>query len=238
MTEHFLVTGGAGYIGSHMVRALLAEGARVTILDNFCTGHAWATQGQDVIEVDLRDLPALRSKLSSCEFDGVFHFAARSLVGESNQDPMLYWQNNVGGTANLIEVALEKGWTRCVFSSTAAVYGHPQADQIDEDHPKDPINVYGRTKLAMETLLRDVCALGTMSAICLRYFNAAGAAGDASIGELHEPETHLIPNALRAASPSSFPSPLTFLPSFTLHLLSVPFYSSSIHSSLLPSNDL
>jgi len=183
-----------------MVRALLAQGARVTILDNFCTGHAWATQEQEVIEVDLRNLPALRKALAPHDFDGVFHFAARSLVGESNQDPMLYWQNNVGGTANLIEVALEKGWTRCVFSSTAAVYGNPQAQQIDEEHPKEPINVYGRTKLVMETLLRDVCTLGGMSALCLRYFNAAGAAGDASIGELHEPETHLIPNALRAAS--------------------------------------
>ncbi len=202
---HYLVTGGAGYIGSHLVRALIQNGDTATILDNFSTGHRWATQGQAVIDVDLRNLDALRAALSDKQFDGVFHFAAKSLVGESNKEPLSYYQNNVGGTANLLEVALENGWAQCVFSSTAAVYGNPQSERIAEDHPTQPINVYGKTKLAMEGMLRDLCAAKDFSAVCLRYFNAAGAASDASLGESHEPETHLIPNALKAASGSGQP---------------------------------
>ncbi len=196
---HYLVTGGAGYIGSHLVRALLQNGDTATILDNFSTGHRWATQGQEVIEVDLRDLNALHETLDGRVFAGVFHFAAKSLVGESNQQPLLYYQNNVGGTANLLEVCLKNNWTRLVFSSTAAVYGNPITEQITEEHPTQPINVYGQTKLAMEQMLRDVCNSSSLSAVCLRYFNAAGAASDASLGEAHEPETHLIPNVLKAA---------------------------------------
>lgn len=196
---HYLVTGGAGYIGSHLVRALIQNGDTATILDNFSTGHRWATQGQAVVDVDLRNLEVLRAALRDKQFDGVFHFAAKSLVGESNQQPLSYYQNNVGGTANLLEVALENGWTQCVFSSTAAVYGNPQTERIAEDHPTQPINVYGKTKLAMEGMLNDLCAAQPFSAACLRYFNAAGAASDASLGESHEPETHLIPNALKAA---------------------------------------
>lgn len=196
---HYLVTGGAGYIGSHLVRALIQNGDTATILDNFSTGHRWATQGQAVVDVDLRNLEVLRAALRDKQFDGVFHFAAKSLVGESNQQPLSYYQNNVGGTANLLEVALENGWTQCVFSSTAAVYGNPQTERIAENHPTQPINVYGKTKLAMEGMLNDLCAAQPFSAACLRYFNAAGAASDASLGESHEPETHLIPNALKAA---------------------------------------
>lgn len=197
---HYLVTGGAGYIGSHLVRALIGRGDKATILDDFSTGNRRATQNQPVIEVDLRDLSALKTALAGKHFDGVFHFAAKSLVGESQNAPIKYYQNNIGGTANLIEIALDNTWTRFVLSSTAAVYGNPLSQPIAEDHPTQPINVYGRTKLAMEELLRDVCNAHDFSAICLRYFNAAGAATDASIGEIHEPETHLIPNALRATS--------------------------------------
>ena len=197
---HFLVTGGAGYIGSHIVRALLQQGHTTVILDNFSTGHRWATQGQEVLEVDLKDLNTLRTAVEGRQFNGVFHFAATSLVGESNQEPLEYYQNNVGGTANLLEVALENGWTKCVFSSTAAIYGNPITETINEDDPKAPINVYGQTKLAMEQLLASTCKAKEFSAVCLRYFNAAGASSDASIGESHEPETHLIPNALKAAS--------------------------------------
>lgn len=203
---HYLVTGGGGYIGSHLVRALLERGNDATILDNFSTGYRWATQGREVIEVDLRDLRALRRALAGRRFDGVFHFAAKSLVGESQLKPLLYWQNNVAGSANLLQVATENAWRRLVFSSTAAVYGHPEAPRITEAHPQRPINVYGETKRAVEQLLRAVGeAAGeggaTAPAVCcLRYFNAAGAAADASLGEAHEPETHLIPNALRAAA--------------------------------------
>lgn len=202
---HFLVTGGAGFIGSHIVRALLKQGHTTVILDDFSTGHRWATQGQEVLEVDLKNLVALRTALAGRQFDGVFHFAAKSLVGESNQEPLKYYQNNVGGTANLLEVALDNGWTKCVFSSTAAIYGNPVTERIAEDHPKNPINVYGQTKLAMEQLLESTCKANAFSAVCLRYFNAAGAASDASIGEAHEPETHLIPNALKAASGTGQP---------------------------------
>ncbi|EED34612.1 UDP-glucose 4-epimerase [Luminiphilus syltensis NOR5-1B] len=197
---HFLVTGGAGYVGSHIVRTLLRQGHTTVILDDFSTGHRWATQGQEVVEVDLKDLPALRAALAGREFHGIFHFAAKSLVGESDEEALLYYQNNVDGTSNLLRVALENGWHRCVFSSTAAVYGNPVTATIDEDHPKAPINVYGETKLAMENLLEGVCNSKSFGAVCLRYFNAAGAADDASIGEAHTPETHLIPRALKAAA--------------------------------------
>ena len=202
---HFLVTGGAGYIGSHIVRALIQQGHTTVILDDFSTGHRWATQGQEVLEIDLKNLKALSKALAGRQFDGVFHFAAKSLVVESNQDPLKYYQNNVGGTANLLEVALENDWTKCVFSSTAAIYGNPVTERIAEDHPKNPINVYGQTKLAMEQLLESTCKSKGFSAVCLRYFNAAGASSDASIGEAHEPETHLIPNALKAASGTGQP---------------------------------
>ena len=202
---HFLVTGGAGYIGSHIVRALLQRGHTTIILDDFSTGHRWATQGQEVLEVDLKDLNALSAAVAGRQFDGVFHFAAKSLVGESSREPLKYYQNNVGGTANLLEIALENGWSKCVFSSTAAIYGNPSTETINEDHPKAPINVYGQTKLRMEQLLKSTCYAKDFSAVCLRYFNAAGASSDASLGEAHEPETHLIPNALKAASGSGQP---------------------------------
>lgn len=197
---HYLVTGGAGYIGSHLVLTLIEAEHQVTVLDDFSSGHRWATEGHEVIEVDIRDLNALRGALSQRHFDGVFHFAAKSLVGESGQKPLLYYQNNVTGTANLMEVALENGWHHCVFSSTAAVYGNPQTAVISEDHPVSPVNVYGDTKLAMERLLSAVYQQGAMHAVCLRYFNAAGAAPHAHRGEWHEPETHLIPNILRKAA--------------------------------------
>lgn len=197
---HYLVTGGAGYIGSHIVKALVNRGDTATILDNFSTGHRWATQDQEILELDLRDLPTLKANLEGRVFDGVFHFAAKSLVGESNTDPIKYYQNNVGGTANLLEVALQNSWHQVVLSSTAAVYGNPLTERISEDHPKKPVNVYGDTKLSMENMLEALCSTSELSAVCLRYFNAAGATDDGSIGEWHEPETHLIPNALRAAS--------------------------------------
>ncbi|WP_435214979.1 UDP-glucose 4-epimerase GalE [Luminiphilus sp. nBUS_16] len=205
MSLHYLVTGGAGYIGSHLVLALVGAQHQATVLDDFSTGHRWATEGHEVIEVDIRDLAALRSALLHRHFDGVFHFAAKSLVGESGQKPLLYYQNNVTGTANLLEVALENDWRHCVFSSTAAVYGSPQSAVIAEEHPLNPVNVYGETKLAMEQLLSAVHKQGAMHAVCLRYFNAAGAAPDAHRGEWHEPETHLIPNVLRKAAGEARP---------------------------------
>jgi UDP-glucose 4-epimerase len=195
-----LVTGGAGYVGSHSVRALLDEGHDVVVLDNFSTGHKWALQDCELISVDLRDETNLLRSIKNRGFDGVLHFAAKSLVGESKNQPALYYQNNVGGTTNLVRAMQAADIQRLVFSSTAAIFGNPVSDLIDEKHPKTPINVYGQTKLVVEHLLRAVAESSDFSATCLRYFNAAGANNAANLGEWHEPETHLIPNALRAAA--------------------------------------
>ena len=195
-----LVTGGAGYVGSHSVRALLDEGHDVVVLDNLSTGHKWALQDCELISVDLRDETNLLRSIKNRGFDGVLHFAAKSLVGESKSQPALYYQNNVGGTTNLVRAMQAADIQRLVFSSTAAIFGNPVSDLIDEKHPKTPINVYGQTKLVVEPLLQAVAESSDFSATCLRYFNAAGANNAANLGEWHEPETHLIPNALRAAA--------------------------------------
>jgi len=200
-----LVTGGAGYVGSHTVRALLNEGHEVVILDNLSTGHKWALQDCELISVDLRDETNLLRNLKGRGFEGVLHFAAKSLVGESKNHPAMYYQNNVGGTTNLVRAMQAADIPRLVFSSTAAIFGNPVTDLIDEDHPKAPINVYGQTKLVVEQLLQAVCETSDFSATCLRYFNAAGANDEANLGEKHEPETHLIPNALRAAAGTGNP---------------------------------
>lgn len=195
-----LVTGGAGYVGSHSVRTLLDEGHDVVVLDNLSTGHKWALQDCELISVDLRDETNLLRSIKNRGFDGVLHFAAKSLVGESKNQPALYYQNNVGGTTNLVRAMQAADIQRLVFSSTAAIFGNPVSDLIDEKHPKTPINVYGQTKLVVEHLLQAVADSSDFSAACLRYFNAAGANNAANLGEWHEPETHLIPNALRAAA--------------------------------------
>ena len=195
-----LVTGGAGYVGSHSGGALLDEGHDVAILDNLSTGHKWALQDCELISVDLRDETNLLRSIKNRGFDGVLHFAAKSLVGESKNQPALYYQNNVGGTTNLVRAMQSADIQRLVFSSTAAIFGNPVSDLIDEKHPKTPINVYGQTKLVVEHLLQAVAESSDFSATCLRYFNAAGANNAANLGEWHEPETHLIPNALRAAA--------------------------------------
>ena len=130
----------------------------------------------------------------------MLHFAAKSLVGESKNHPAMYYQNNVGGTTNLVRAMQAADIPRLVLSSTAAIFGNPVSDLIDEEHPKAPINVYGQTKLVVEQMLQAVCESSEFSATCLRYFNAAGANNESNLGEWHEPETHLIPNALRAAA--------------------------------------
>ena len=200
-----LVTGGAGYVGSHSVRALLNAGHEVIILDNLSTGHKWALQECEHISVDLRDETNLIKNLKGRGLEGVLHFAAKSLVGESKTQPAMYYQNNVGGTTNLVRAMQAADIPRLVFSSTAAIFGNPVSDLIDEEHPKAPINVYGQTKLVVEHMLQAVCESSDFSATCLRYFNAAGANNDANLGEWHEPETHLIPNALRAAAGTGNP---------------------------------
>lgn len=197
--QHILVCGGAGYIGSHMVRWLALRGFTVSVLDNLSTGHREAVQWGELIEADVLDPASLERAFSGRRFDAVMHFCARSLVGESVAKPYEYYANNVVGTLNLLEAMRRHAVRRLVFSSTAAVFGQPVADRIDEDHPKQPINPYGASKLMVERILADAATAYGLDSVALRYFNAAGASPDASIGESHHPETHLIPNVLRAA---------------------------------------
>jgi UDP-glucose 4-epimerase len=194
-----LVCGGAGYIGSHMAQWLATRGIGVTVLDNLSTGHREAVRWGELIEADLLDPASLERAFAGRRFDAVMHFCARSLVGESMTQPYAYYANNVAGTLNLLEAMRRHEVDRLVFSSTAAVFGQPESERIDEDHPKAPINPYGASKLMVERILADAAAAYGLRSVALRYFNAAGASVDASIGESHEPETHLIPNVLRAA---------------------------------------
>ena len=196
---HILVCGGAGYVGSHACLALARAGHEVTVLDNMLTGHREAVRWGRLVDADI-----LRPETLDAAFDrnvdAVMHFCARSLVGESVTDPYAYYQNNVTGTVNLLEAMRRHGVDRVVFSSTAAVFGNPVSDMIDEEHPKNPINPYGASKLMVERILADAASAYGLRSVALRYFNAAGAAADEGIGESHEPETHLIPNALKAAA--------------------------------------
>jgi len=193
-----LIPGGAGYIGSHMVKYAQKHGHEVVVLDDFSTGHEWAVKDCEVLRVNLLDQDKLAQVLKGRYFDGVIHFAAKSLVGESVKRPDLYYRNNVVGTFNLVNEMLENGIKNLVFSSTAAIFGNPVTDKIDEDHPKTPINPYGQSKLMVENMLKDICSAYDFNATCLRYFNAAGAYESGVIGEAHDPETHLIPNILKS----------------------------------------
>jgi UDP-glucose 4-epimerase len=192
-----LVTGGAGYIGSVVSRQLLDAGHEVVVLDSLERGHRAAVAPQArLVVADLRDPDATQSALSE-GFDGVLHFAALSLVGESVSHPELYYRNNVVGTLNLLDAMRAAGGPRLVFSSTAAVYGQPDEVPIAESAPTRPTNPYGASKLAVDGMIGAYCTSHGLGAVSLRYFNVAGASAGA--GEDHHPETHLIPNILRAA---------------------------------------
>jgi len=195
---HILVCGGAGYIGSHMARCLAERGHVVTVLDNLSTGHAQAVQWGRLIQADILQTQALEAVFSQQNVDAVFHFCARSLVGESVVQPYDYYQCNVSGTLNLLQAMYKYGVQRLVFSSTAAIFGQPQSSVIDEDHPAQPINPYGASKQMVERLLADAAHAYGLRSVALRYFNAAGASADARIGESHACETHLIPNLLKS----------------------------------------
>lgn len=197
---HILLCGGAGYIGSHMLRHLLRDGHAVVVLDNLSTGHRAAVQGCELVVGDLLDTSLLESVFVRHRFDAVMHFCAKSQVAQSVRDPYACYINNVGGTLGLLAAMRTHGAARLVFSSTAAVYGTPLTDSIDEDHPRNPISPYGRSKMMAEDILHDAAGAHGLRSASLRYFNAAGASGDATIGEAHDPETHLIPNALRAGA--------------------------------------
>ena len=194
-----LVCGGAGYIGSHMVRFLVGHGHEVVVFDNLSTGHREAVGAVPLLEGDLLDPPALEAVLASQPFDAVMHFCALSLVGESLVEPYRYYRNNVVGTLNLLQAMRAANVDKLVFSSTAAVFGSPQTELIDEAHPTAPINPYGASKLIVERILVDAARAYGLRSVALRYFNAAGADPSGEIGEAHAPESHLIPNVLRAA---------------------------------------
>lgn len=195
-----LVTGGAGYIGSHAVKLLLRDGVDVTTFDNLSSGHRAAVLGGKFIEGDLEDRPVLAELFARSRFDAVMHFASSIQVGESVVAPAKYYGNNLRATLNLLEAMLAAGVKRFVFSSSAAIFGEPQYTPIDERHTKDAINPYGYTKWVIERVLSDYDRAYGLRSVALRYFNAAGADPDGQLGETHEPETHLIPLVLRAAS--------------------------------------
>ncbi|CAM4456034.1 UDP-glucose 4-epimerase GalE [Paenibacillus tarimensis] len=194
-----LVTGGAGYIGSHAVAALLERGEDIVIVDNLQQGHKTAVLGGKLYEGDLRDAAFLDTVFKENEIDAVIHFAANSLVGESMKDPGKYYHNNVYGTLCLLEKMNEYGVKRIVFSSTAATYGEPENVPISEQDRTIPTNTYGETKLAMEKMIRWFDSAHDIKYVSLRYFNAAGAHASGKIGEDHQPETHLIPLVLQTA---------------------------------------
>jgi len=195
-----LVVGGAGYIGSHMVKHLLRAGHSVLVADNFSSGHRSALLGCPCVELDIADRDALDTLLALHDFEAVFHFASFIQVGESVEHPGKYYQNNLAATLTLLQAMVAAGIPRFIFSSTAAVYGNPQYSPLDEQHPQQPINPYGRSKLMVEQLLEDFDKAYGLKSVCLRYFNAAGADPEGELGERHEPETHLIPLILQAAA--------------------------------------
>jgi len=197
--KRILVTGGAGYIGSHTVLALLDRGYDVTVLDNLSMGHKAAVSPDRLVVGDLKDADALDHLLLSRQIEGIIHFAASASVGESVTDPAKYYRNNVTSAIVLLEAARRQSVKNFVFSSTCAVYGIPASVPITEDLPMKPISPYGRTKLVIEMALEDYAHAYGMSATALRYFNAAGADSKGRIGEDHRPETHLIPLLLQSA---------------------------------------
>ena len=198
--KKILVVGGAGYIGSHMVRRLLQAGCDVVILDNLSTGNRKLITGGELVHGNLGDACLLDKLFGAHKFDAVMHFAAFSQVGESMHQPLTYYRNNLAETVVLLDAMLRHNVKRFIFSSTAAVYGEPVAIPITEDHPCMPTNPYGNTKLAVERMLADCDSAHGLKYTALRYFNAAGADDSGEIGELHDPETHLIPIVLKTAS--------------------------------------
>ena len=200
MDVKVLVLGGAGYIGSHMVAFLQSQNIASVVIDDLSTGFANSVAGVPFYKGDFANQELLQQVFKEHQIDAVMHFAASSQVGESVSDPEKYYFNNLCKTQVLLNNMRQHQVINIVFSSTAAVYGSPQQALINEQHPVAPMNPYGRSKLAVEWMLQDYASAYGIKAVCLRYFNAAGAAVDASNGERHDPETHLIPLVLQALS--------------------------------------
>ncbi len=196
---NILVTGGAGYIGSHACKALAAKGHVPITYDDLSRGNRWAVKWGPLLEGDIADATRLRAALEQYRPAALMHFSAYAYVGESVEKPLLYYRNNFAGTASLLHTLTEFGCIPVVFSSSCAVYGKPERLPIPEEHPQRPINPYGHSKLFVERMLADLRTASGLSWMALRYFNAAGADPNGEIGEAHEPETHLIPLVLAAA---------------------------------------
>jgi UDP-arabinose 4-epimerase len=194
-----LITGGAGYIGSHSAKALARAGFYPVVIDDLRTGHRSAVRWGPLVEADLADKTALDKVFEAYPIAAVMHFAGSAYVGESMDAPQLYFQNNVSGALSLVDTMLDHGVTRIVFSSSCTTYGHPRANPITEEHPQQPVNPYGESKLMVEKLLFWYARAYGLRYAILRYFNAAGADPDGELGELHEPEPHLIPRVIAAA---------------------------------------
>ncbi|MHB1677138.1 MAG: UDP-glucose 4-epimerase GalE [Sulfuriferula sp.] len=200
MTSKILVVGGAGYIGSHMVKSLLQAGHEVVTLDDLSTGYRDAVTGGEFVQGSLADVPLLDTLFSTHIFDSVLHFASFIQVGESVMQPEKYYANNLTNTLNLLNAMVHHKVRNFVFSSTAAIFGEPRYVPIDEKHPVVPINPYGASKAMVEQILRDYDRAYGLKSVCLRYFNASGADPEGQLGERHDPETHLIPLALQTIS--------------------------------------
>ncbi|HYE46153.1 MAG TPA: UDP-glucose 4-epimerase GalE [Caulobacter sp.] len=199
MSRTVFVTGGAGYVGSHCCKAFAARGWNVVVFDNLCRGWREFVRWGPLIEGDVRDPDAIARAVAETRPDIVAHFAALAYVGESIQQPGPYYETNAGGMINLLNAMTAAGVDKVLFSSSCATFGEPQAPLIDERHPQSPINPYGWSKLIAEKMLADYGVAHGIRSVALRYFNAAGDDPDLEIGERHEPETHMIPLAIRAA---------------------------------------
>ncbi|MEN2984821.1 MAG: UDP-glucose 4-epimerase GalE [Dictyoglomaceae bacterium] len=197
--EKLLVTGGAGYIGSHVVKDLIKKGYDVIVIDNLEKGHRSAVKSKYFYKIDLKDKGSLEKIFESFKIKGILHFAAASLVGESMTNPGKYFENNILGGLNLLECMVKYDVKFLIFSSTAAVYGEPKVIPIPEDHPTIPTNVYGSSKLMFEEILKWYEKIFGIKYMSLRYFNAAGCDPEGELGEDHNPETHLIPLILKTA---------------------------------------
>ncbi len=198
-----LVTGGAGYIGSHTAKSLKNAGYQPVVVDNLIYGHEWAVKWGPLYKINISETQKLEEVILQENIKAVIHFAAYAYVGESVKDPLKYYDNNLVGTLSLLKAMKNQKIDKIVFSSTCATYGIPSHIPINEDELQNPINPYGRSKWMVEKVLQDLAYSEKFNSICLRYFNAAGADPELEIGEDHDPETHLIPNAIQAALSSN-----------------------------------